>query len=152
MTTPYEQPLASSRFNGIFEKYQHLIKYLAIGASASAIDVILFFVLYNYVGTSEWVAHSISVPVSVVFSFIVNARHNFKTEDHMWLRLASFVLICTIGFIVGLGVIYGTKSVLMTAGFAEAFSANSGKIASLPVVFVIQYLLNSRITYREIER
>ena len=150
MSTQYEQQIVSGGFSAFFEKYRHPIKYLIIGASASAIDVILFFVLYNYVGTSEWVAHSISVPIAVIYSFTINARHNFKTEDYMWLRLASFVLVCTIGFIVGLGVIYGAKSVLVTAGFAEAMSANLGKIASLPVVFIIQYLLNSRITYRRL--
>lgn len=137
--------------NGLMDKVQdairgreQLIKYALIGATASAIDVILFFVLFNFVGTSELVAHSISVPTSVVFSFVVNARHNFKTNDHALLRFLSFCVVCLIGYIAGYGVI-----ILVQNGFADpALGANVGKIASLPVVFIIQYLLNSRITFR----
>ncbi len=133
----------TSSLKGVREllvKHQTALKYLFIGGMASAIDVILFMVLYNLVGTSEWVAHSISVPTSVLFSFIINARHNFKTNDHMWLRLASFSGVCLLGFIVGYGVIEAVQAI--------GLGANIGKIASLPVVFVIQFVLNSRITFR----
>jgi putative flippase GtrA len=127
------------RLTELATKHQTLLKYFVIGATASAIDVILFMVLYNLVGTSELVAHSISVPTAVLFSFIVNARHNFKTTDHTALRLFSFVVVCTIGYAAGFAVI---KLVM-----AQGFDANIGKILSLPVVFVLQYVLNSRITF-----
>lgn len=127
------------RLKALAIKHQTLLKYFVIGATASAIDVVLFLVLYNVVHTSELVAHSISVPTSVLFSFIVNARHNFKTTDHTALRLFSFVVVCTIGYAAGFGVI---KLVM-----AQGFDANIGKIVSLPFVFVLQYVLNSRITF-----
>ena len=120
---------------------QQILKYLLIGASASAIDVALFLALYNLLDTSELVAHSISVPSSVIFSFVINARHNFRTNDYMLLRLLSFCVVCTIGFVLGYGVI-------MAAEFG-GLGANLGKILSLPLVFVTQYALNSRITFRK---
>lgn len=123
-----------------FDTHQQLIKYLLIGVSASAIDVILFLVLFNLVGTSTLVAHSVSVPAAVLFSFFVNARHNFKTTDHTALRLLSFIMVCTVGYAAGYVVIVAVAN----AGLSE----NIGKIVSLPVVFVIQYILNSRITFR----
>jgi dolichol-phosphate mannosyltransferase len=119
--------------------HQHLLKYLLIGGTASAIDVVLFLLLYNMIGTGALVAHSISVPTSVLFSFIVNARHNFKTSDHMALRLFSFVVVCTIGYVSGFGVIELCRQ--------QGMDANLGKIISLPVVFALQYVLNSRITF-----
>ena len=131
----------ASRF---FDTHQRLIRYILIGATASAIDVILFLVLFNVVQTSAIVAHSISVPVSVLFSFFTNARHNFKVADHTALRLLSFVVVCTIGYAAGYAVI--------VAVVAFGFSENIGKIASLPVVFVIQYALNSRITFRTLAK
>ncbi len=134
----------AARVRGLAVKHHHLLKYLIIGATASAIDVVLFFILFNFVGTSELVAHSISVPTSVLFSFVVNARHNFRTTDHTGLRLLSFIIVCTIGYLAGYGVILAVQ-----APFGDpALGANVGKIASLPVVFVIQYILNSRITFR----
>lgn len=117
------------------------LKYLLIGGAASAIDVLLFMALYNLAGFTDWQAHSVSVPASVLFSFAINARHNFKTNDYILLRLLSFSVVCLIGFLVGYGVIVAAGSV--------GFGANLGKLASLPVVFILQYMLNSRITFRK---
>lgn len=137
-----------ARGRALFIKHETLIKYFLIGATASAIDVVLFFVLYNFVGTSELLAHSISVPTAVVFSFVVNARHNFKTSDHALVRFISFCIVCIIGYGAGYGVIVGVQQM-----FADPqLGANIGKLVSLPVVFVIQYLLNSRITFRKVAR
>ncbi len=129
----------------ILHTHQQLVKYVLIGATASLIDLVLFFVLFNFAHTSELVAHSVSVPTAVVFSFVVNARHNFKTTDHAALRFLSFCIVCTIGYVVGYSVILATQSVLE----AQAVAANIGKVLSLPVVFVVQFLLNSRITFRK---
>ncbi len=123
-----------------FDALPQVVRYLLIGGTASAIDVILFLALYEIVGTSALVAHSISVPTSVLFSFFTNARHNFHTNDHMLLRLISFVMVCIIGYLAGFAVILGVEQM--------GFDASVGKIASLPVVFVIQYVLNSKITFR----
>lgn len=125
----------------LYRRHETLVKYLLIGGTASAIDVILFLVLYNALGTSELLAHSVSVPTAVLFSFFVNARHNFRTHDRMALRLLSFAIVCLIGYLAGYGVIL--------AVMAGGLDANIGKILSLPVVFVIQYVLNSRITFRK---
>lgn len=143
MSESNQAPAAKSpmieRLTALAVKHQTLLKYFVIGATASAIDVVLFLLLYNVVGTTPLVAHSISVPTSVLFSFIVNARHNFKTTDHTALRLLSFVIVCTIGYAAGFGVIELCR--------VQGLGANIGKIASLPVVFVLQYVLNSRITF-----
>lgn len=119
---------------------KHVVKYFVIGATASAIDVGLFLILFNVVHTTPLMAHSISVPTSVLFSFIINARHNFHTADHMVLRLISFAAVATIGYAVGYGIIKFSMSI--------GLDANVGKILSLPVVFALQYLLNSRITFK----
>jgi putative flippase GtrA len=127
------------RLMALAAKHETLLKYFVIGAAASAIDVVLFLLLYNVAGTSALAAHSVSVPTAVLFSFVVNARHNFKTTDHTTLRLISFVIVCTIGYAAGFAVIELCS--------AAGLGANVGKVVSLPVVFVLQYLLNSRITF-----
>ena len=122
----------------------HLIKYLAIGATASAIDVILFMVIYNLLN-AVGAGGALDLRAGLgVFSFVVNARHNFKTSDHMALRLLSFVVVCTIGYLSGFGVIELCRQ--------QGLDSNIGKIISLPVVFAIQYVLNSRITFHKASR
>jgi putative flippase GtrA len=104
-------------------------------------DAVLFMILFNFAGFTEWQAHSVSMPVSSLFSFIVNARHNFRTNDHILLRLASYSAVTVIGFFVGYGVI--------DAGRSVGIDSNTGKIVSLAVAALLQYLLNSRITFRK---
>jgi len=120
---------------------EHFVKYFLIGITASSIDVGLFMVLFNVAHATPLMAHSISVPTSVLFSFTVNVRHNFHTSDHIVLRLISFAVVAAIGYAVGYGMIELCQSV--------GLGANVGKILSLPVVFVLQYLLNSRVTFRK---
>lgn len=132
---------AGGRLTALAVRHQHLIKYVVIGGLASAIDVVLFMVLFNIFGTTPLMAHSVSVPTSVLFSFIVNARHNFRTNDYIALRLLSFAVVCAIGYLVGYGII--------SFCVGQGLDANIGKIISLPAVFIVQYVLNSRITFRK---
>ena len=146
-STSTAKPGLVARLRALAEGREQLIKYFLIGATASAIDLILYFIIYNGFKTSELFAQSISVPTAIVFSFVINARHNFKTNDYALLRFISFCIVCLIGYAAGLGVIYFVQ------GFFEdaTLGGNIGKVVSLPVVFVIQYILNSKITFRKVK-
>lgn len=137
------KPEAKATLAQKLRRHEQILKYLLIGGTASLIDVVLFMVLFNFSGLTEWQAHSISVPTSVLFSFMVNARHNFRTNDYLLLRLLSFSLVCLLGFFAGYGVIETARSF--------GVNSNFGKLASLPVVFILQYVLNSRITFRKMQ-
>jgi putative flippase GtrA len=82
---------------GRARRHEQALKYLVIGGAATVMDAVLFMILFNFAGFTEWQAHSVSMPVSSLFSFIVNARHNFRTNDYILLRLASYSLVCVIG-------------------------------------------------------
>ena len=90
-----------SRLRARLVQHQILLRYGLIGGAAALIDVGLFVALFTFGGTTELVAHSLSVSAAVLFSFTLNARHNFKTTDHTALRFVSFVIVCLIGFLVG---------------------------------------------------
>lgn len=133
-----------SRLRARLVQHQILLRYGLIGGAAALIDVGLFVALFTFGGTTELVAHSLSVSAAVLFSFTLNARHNFKTTDRTALRFVSFVIVCLIGFLVGYGII-----MLVSAGMADPIrGGNIGKLVSLPVVFILQYVLNSLITFR----
>lgn len=123
-------------------KHRTMVQYFVIGCMASAIDVILFLVLHNVFDQSTLVSQITSVTAAVIFSFFVNARHNFKTTDHAALRLVSFSLVCLFGMGVGYAVI--------ELGVLASIHPNIGKFISLPVVFIVQFVLNSKITFRKI--
>ena len=119
-----------------------LLMYFLIGGVASAIDVGLFILLYEWFGTSALVAHSISIPVSALYSFTCNAVFNFRTTDRIVSRFLSFSTIVALGY--GLGALIIWLVVTYTG-----FGGTIGKLASLPAVFFFQFFLNSRISFKE---
>ena len=155
-TEALEEAAEGATLSRLWNEHQHFIKYLIIGGSASALDVILFLVLNNQFGFTSTAAQWISVSTSVVYSFLINARHNFKTNDHMWLRLFSFCMVALLGLLVGWGIILFTESQGWVLDFGQFIPAMSGfvigssdlgKFISLPFVFVLQFVLNSKITF-----
>ncbi len=120
---------------------RNLILYAFIGGSAVVVDVGLFTLLHEVFDWRALAANAVSVPVSVVWSFALNATINFKTTDVILARLASFAVVSGIGFAASQGIIW-TAEIVDISGFVA-------KLVSLPVVFVLQYLLNTRLTFRE---
>lgn len=122
-----------------FEK--ELIRYLFIGFFAASIDVLVFLILHELILLSALISHSISIPLSAIFSFTMNAFFNFKKTDFIFYRLSSFLIIITIGYLLGAIIIL----------FAEFLNLGGtfGKLLSLPFVFFLQYFLNSRISFMD---
>ncbi len=116
--------------------------YALIGGVASAIDVGLFVLLYELAGAPALVAHSISIPVSALYSFGCNAWFNFGTTDRLARRAASFAVVVALGYLLGAAVIAATQAL-------TPFGGTVGKLLSLPLVFAFQFYLNSRISFRE---
>ncbi len=122
-------------------QHRNLLLYAFIGGSAVVLDVGLFSLLHNALDWSALSANAVSVPVSVVWSFGLNATINFKTTDVILARLASFSIVSGIGFAASQLIIWIVEGAGQ-AGFVA-------KLVSLPIVFVIQYVLNTRLTFRE---
>jgi putative flippase GtrA len=118
-----------------------LLRYLAIGASAAALDLALFVISFEVFGWNEAASQTLSVGCAVIWSFALNARFNFGVNDRLLLRFVSFCAVAVVGYLVGLGIILGLRD-----GFDVR--PTFGKVVGMPVVFVAQYLLNSRISFR----
>lgn len=125
----------------LYRRHENLIKYGFIGASAVVIDLGLFIVLHEFLDVAPWIAHSVSVAVAVVWSFLLNAFFNFRTTDRLLARFLSFATVSFIGYLVGLVVIAIAVSALGLGGTIS-------KIISMPVVFITQYILNTKFSFR----
>jgi len=124
--------LLSSRFTN----------YLLIGGVAAAIDIGLFFILHELAEVSALVSHSISVPASALYSFIFNAWLNFKKTDKILKRAISFAFVIFLGYLLGAVIVYGFENF-------TGFGGTVGKLVSLPLVVVLQFLLNAKISFRD---
>jgi len=123
----------------MFDKY--FVNYVLIGIIASSIDVILFWLFFDIFQEDVSFANAISVSFSALFSFTVNSLYNFKKSDKVFLRLLSFIMVITVGYFAGL---YLILFLINSVGIEAVVS----KLISLPVVFLIQYFLNSSISFR----
>lgn len=119
-----------------------LAMYFLIGGVASAIDVVLFILLYEWLGTTALIAHSISIPISAVYSFVCNAVFNFRTTDRILTRLFSFSVVVALGYALGALIIW------LVVTYTD-FGGTIGKLASLPAVFFFQFFLNSRVSFKQ---
>ncbi len=139
MTT---QGLVSGRssMTGLIRKNIHLIRYAIIGAGAVAVDLWVFLLAFNVADWSVLASQSVSVALAVLFSFTLNAFWNFGTTDRLILRFLSFCAVSFVGYLIGLAVIAAVESIIG--------NVNLGKVASLPVVFVAQYAINNRTSFR----
>ena len=119
-----------------------LLAYLFIGAFASSLDVGIFIFLSEWIGIKPLICHSISVPISAIFSFSCNAYLNFKKTDLLLSRFFSFSTIIGSGYLLGLLIIFVIDNVLQLGG-------TIGKLTSLPFVVALQFYFNSKITFKD---
>ena len=118
------------------------IAYLFIGGFAVSIDMGIFLFLHELIGIKPLICHSVSVPIAAIFSFSVNAYLNFKKSDFLFYRFVSFSIVVVIGYLLGVLIIFIIDTVLQLGG-------TIGKLVSLPFVVMVQFYLNSKITFRD---
>ena len=118
------------------------ITYLFIGGFAASLDVGIFVFLHELINIKSLISHSISVPISAIFSFSANAYFNFKKSDLLFYRFISFSIVIGIGYLLGILIIFVIDNVLQLGG-------TIGKLVSLPFVVTLQFYLNSKITFKD---
>ena len=118
-----------------------IVPYFLIGVCAACIDVGVFIFMYEMVGLTALISHSISIPISAIFSFLCNAFLNFKKTDFLLFRFISFVTVIFAGYLLGVVIIIFIDDFLQLGG-------TIGKLTSLPFVFLLQFYLNSKISFR----
>ena len=126
---------------GIGKNFKHLIKYCIIGCSGAGLDFLLYSLLvlltpWHY----QWI-NLLSTSCGILNNFFLNAWLNFKTKDHLLLRLCSFY---TVG-LIGIGITAGLLYLLI-----ECFSINAviAKIITIFVVTAVQFILNRFVTFK----
>lgn len=119
-----------------------MLAYLFIGGVAASIDLGTFVFLYELVGLTAVISHSVSVPVSAIFSFLCNAFFNFRKTDLLLFRSISFLSVVALGYLLGVAIIILVGDILQLGG-------TIGKLVSLPFVFLFQFYLNSKVSFRD---
>lgn len=128
------------RLQNLVMRYRSLLLYGFIGGGAVIIDVGLFWAIDHTTSMNVALNNALSIFVAMVYSFLMNARFNFKTTDNLLPRFVSFAGVTTIGFVISTALIW----ILLVVHVPSTIA----KVLSLPAVFITQFLLNSRLTFR----
>lgn len=135
--------MTKARGVGLFIKnHRQFLIYSIIGASGATIDLLAFLALYNLFGVSATISTAISISLGIINNFILNAYLNFKVRDKLLQRFVSFYSVGLFGLLVSVAII-----ALLNGVFG--INANAAKIASIPIIVVLQYALNKNISFSE---
>jgi putative flippase GtrA len=122
-------------------RFPRLVTYVFIGGSAAVVDLCVFSLLFNLVGLAAATANVIAVAVATVESFTLNSLFNFGKTDRMLVRLSSFVSVSTAGLMVG-------SAIILLLHDWGGLDGNLAKLASMPCVITLQFVLNKHVTFR----
>jgi putative flippase GtrA len=134
-------PFVPAAFVKLVNKFEKIILYGMIGGFAVVIDVGLFWLIDATTEVPIVLNNAISIGVAMVYSFLMNAFFNFRTRSGLLRRFFSFAAVTCIGFLA---------SSLLLSILSEAAGLNSvlAKNLTLPMVFIVQFTLNSKFTFK----
>ena len=144
--------LYHGRTNGSFaDKIYYLIyhyrtfwRFCVVGVSNTIVDYGLFYLLTK-AGLDLRIANPISVETAIIWSFIWNSIWTFsdrKIEQPLWQRAAAFQFIQFGGLAL-------SQISLIIFSLYLAIPALISKAATIPIVLVFNYILNSRWAFAE---
>ncbi len=124
----------------LWQRYRSFVLYQLIGVSGVLLDLVLFLGLYNALGVHEQIATVLSTSAGITNNFLLNSYLNFRRRDGMLRRFARF-------YTVGLFGIALVAALLVVFHTWMGIDANIVKVASMPVVAVLQFFLNKRWSF-----
>jgi len=125
-----------------YNKFRNLILYGIIGTLSAGIDFLVFYTLTTVWGFFYLTANIFSVSIGITISFILNRNYNFKVKDNISKRFVLFISVGLSGLLL--------SSVLLYI-FIDIFTLNKiiSKILSIFLVVLMQFLLNTYITFKK---
>jgi putative flippase GtrA len=125
----------------LLQKKQFLL-YCVIGFSGVGLDTGVYSLLLKTGLLNVQAANVVGYSCGTLLSFVLNARYNFRVTDKIARRMATFFGVAFLGWMASAGVLYLLVDVYH-------FDKYVSKIATLPVVVLLQYNLNRLISFRK---
>ncbi|MCM1336964.1 MAG: GtrA family protein [Candidatus Amulumruptor caecigallinarius] len=125
----------------LYQRHSKLIKYGVIGALSSSVDFIMYSLLVLG-GVDMMMANVVGVNVGILTSFTLNRRYNFRVKDRAKQRFVTFYAVGLSGLAI---------SSLMLYAMVDGLGLNEivAKVITIVAVALFQFVVNSRITFRQ---
>ncbi len=132
------QPLKAT-----YTRFRNLILYGVIGSCTATLDFLLFTALTQWAGVYYIAANVVSCSVSIMCSFLLNRKYNFRVNDHPIRRMVSF-------FSVGVAGLFLSSLILHFCIDGLCWGKSAAKLTSIVITVFIQFLLNKYISFRQV--
>jgi len=128
----------------LYTKFRNLILYGIIGCCTATFDFLIFTSLIQWTPIHYIAANVISCSASILCSFLLNRKYNFKVTDHAVHRMIIF-------FSVGIFGLFLSSVILHFCIDCLKWEESVSKLTSIVIVVIIQFFLNKYISFREIK-
>lgn len=125
----------------LYQKYRKLILYGLIGGFCAGLDFAVYTFLVKF-NIHYQVANVVGIHCGIFCSFALNRHYNYKVKDKFLLRFLSFYGIGLIGLALSTAILW---LMVEKNNMNEIFA----KIVAIILVALIQFLLNTFITFRK---
>lgn len=125
----------------LYNRHQQFIKYAFFGGMGVLSDITLYTLLI-ILGINYQIANAVGYLTGTLLSFILNRHYTFDARDYVLKRLITFLSVAFVGYFC---------SVLLLYAFVQLAGIHAilAKILTLGLVFIIQFTLNKRITFKK---
>lgn len=123
-------------------RFRNLILYGLIGIFSAGIDFLVFYMLATILEVFYLIANIFSVTIGITISFILNRNYNFRVKDNVSKRFLMFTSVGLGGLLLSSALLYIFIDIL-------TLDKVISKVLSIIFVVLIQFLLNTFITFKK---
>lgn len=136
--------------NQLLQKHATKIRFGLIGGINTALDFGLLFLFAGFFGVPKLLANIFSTSIAFIFSFFANKKFTFKsTSKNIVREMVLFTIVTLFGLWVLQGtVLYLVVPILSNLGLNENMSLLAAKLVATVVSLVWNYLLYSRVVFK----
>ncbi|RII42735.1 GtrA family protein [Galactobacter valiniphilus] len=126
------------------------IKFLAIGALNTAIDIVLFLILGSFIGLPMLAANSISTSAGMVTSFLLNRKHTFGSGGRVSLKeVTAFFGVTAVGLWILQPLVIAGVTQLMPESWEPPVVALGAKLVATVVSLLWNYYLYKYVVFKK---
>lgn len=124
-------------------KYQHLLMYTLFGGLTTAVDLIVYYILYNLFAVHYLAAQTVSWVVAVLFAYFTNKRYVFASDAR-----GRAMLVEMIKFISGRLFSFGVQTVCLALLVEVAhWGENIVRLPVLVIVTILNYVVSRVLVF-----
>lgn len=129
----------------LYSKYKEIILYLFFGGCTTVINTIVYIVLYEYVGVTNFISTIIAWLLAVIFAFVTNRNIVFASKRTS-LRDRGIEFLSFFGCRFMTGIL--DVSIMVVAVDWMKWNALIWKIVSNVLVIIINYIASKFLVFR----